>query len=344
MPYSEQFYIGGANSIRAFTIRSLGPGSYRRPRTTATATSTRRATSNWKPTSNTASASWSAQRSRLPRRRKHLAAEERPQTSRSRTQMERLPERHRAGNRLRTALRHQLPGHPRRPRHRPAHPLSEPGQEGLLQHFQFQGRSRIPPGHRVSVLNVRSGKAGRPPPYPRQRPPDAPPFGVRIRPFDPFRSAEIAAVTSRSQKSLSPFPAGHAASLPHLRHAPSSPDSGCSGRTVPSGHLAHTIPTIRSGTRRSARVIRPFRKHQMHGEETACSCHIIPNLYECNFRYKKTDPRVKVVVARTNSDLHFCSDYPFERTKTANMTTTPPETPNASVNTRSSSHPSSLFQ
>ncbi len=29
VPYSEQFYIGGANSIRAFTIRSLGPGSYR---------------------------------------------------------------------------------------------------------------------------------------------------------------------------------------------------------------------------------------------------------------------------------------------------------------------------
>ncbi len=27
-PYSEQFYIGGANSIRAFTIRSVGPGSY----------------------------------------------------------------------------------------------------------------------------------------------------------------------------------------------------------------------------------------------------------------------------------------------------------------------------
>lgn len=27
-PYSEQFYIGGANSIRAFTIRSIGPGSY----------------------------------------------------------------------------------------------------------------------------------------------------------------------------------------------------------------------------------------------------------------------------------------------------------------------------
>ena len=28
VPYSEQFYIGGANSIRAFTVRSIGPGSY----------------------------------------------------------------------------------------------------------------------------------------------------------------------------------------------------------------------------------------------------------------------------------------------------------------------------
>ena len=28
-PYSEQFYIGGANSIRAFTVRSIGPGGYR---------------------------------------------------------------------------------------------------------------------------------------------------------------------------------------------------------------------------------------------------------------------------------------------------------------------------
>lgn len=31
VPYGEQFYIGGANSIRAFTVRSLGPGSYRPP-------------------------------------------------------------------------------------------------------------------------------------------------------------------------------------------------------------------------------------------------------------------------------------------------------------------------
>ena len=27
-PYTEQFYVGGANSIRAFTIRSIGPGCY----------------------------------------------------------------------------------------------------------------------------------------------------------------------------------------------------------------------------------------------------------------------------------------------------------------------------
>lgn len=35
MPYTEQFYIGGANSIRAFTIRSLGPGSYTPPKNDA---------------------------------------------------------------------------------------------------------------------------------------------------------------------------------------------------------------------------------------------------------------------------------------------------------------------
>jgi outer membrane protein assembly factor BamA len=27
-PYNEQFYVGGANSVRAFTIRSIGPGKY----------------------------------------------------------------------------------------------------------------------------------------------------------------------------------------------------------------------------------------------------------------------------------------------------------------------------
>jgi outer membrane protein assembly factor BamA len=30
-PYSEQFYVGGANSVRAFTIRSIGPGRYVAP-------------------------------------------------------------------------------------------------------------------------------------------------------------------------------------------------------------------------------------------------------------------------------------------------------------------------
>lgn len=31
VPYAEQFYVGGANSVRAFTVRSIGPGSYRVP-------------------------------------------------------------------------------------------------------------------------------------------------------------------------------------------------------------------------------------------------------------------------------------------------------------------------
>lgn len=31
VPYSEQFYCGGANSVRAFTVRSIGPGSYKAP-------------------------------------------------------------------------------------------------------------------------------------------------------------------------------------------------------------------------------------------------------------------------------------------------------------------------
>lgn len=34
VPYAEQFYCGGANSVRAFTVRSIGPGSYRAPENT----------------------------------------------------------------------------------------------------------------------------------------------------------------------------------------------------------------------------------------------------------------------------------------------------------------------
>lgn len=32
-PYNEQFYVGGANSIRVFTVRSIGPGKYVAPNT-----------------------------------------------------------------------------------------------------------------------------------------------------------------------------------------------------------------------------------------------------------------------------------------------------------------------
>ncbi len=34
-PYSEQFYVGGANSIRAYTVRSIGPGSFHNEKETA---------------------------------------------------------------------------------------------------------------------------------------------------------------------------------------------------------------------------------------------------------------------------------------------------------------------
>lgn len=34
VPYAEQFYCGGANSVRAFTVRSIGPGSYHVPNDT----------------------------------------------------------------------------------------------------------------------------------------------------------------------------------------------------------------------------------------------------------------------------------------------------------------------
>ncbi len=35
VPYSEQFYVGGANSVRAFTVRSIGPGRYHVDKETA---------------------------------------------------------------------------------------------------------------------------------------------------------------------------------------------------------------------------------------------------------------------------------------------------------------------
>lgn len=75
-------------------------------------------------------------------------------------------------------------------------PYPNPDQEGLLQHFQFQGRSRIPPGHRVSVLNVRSGKAG------RRRHTRA--KGLRTR--RPSASASVPSILSGPQKSRPSLP------------------------------------------------------------------------------------------------------------------------------------------
>ena len=34
LPYREQFYVGGSNSVRAFNVRTLGPGSYYHPEDT----------------------------------------------------------------------------------------------------------------------------------------------------------------------------------------------------------------------------------------------------------------------------------------------------------------------
>ena len=30
-PYADQFYVGGANSVRGFTVRTIGPGRYKSP-------------------------------------------------------------------------------------------------------------------------------------------------------------------------------------------------------------------------------------------------------------------------------------------------------------------------
>ena len=38
LPYIRQFYVGGSNSVRAFDARTLGPGSYRLPDSSASRT------------------------------------------------------------------------------------------------------------------------------------------------------------------------------------------------------------------------------------------------------------------------------------------------------------------
>ena len=68
----------------------------------------------------------------VPRCGQHLAAEKRSPAAGRRTQVAGILERDRPRHGLRPALRHQLPGAARRPRHRHPHALSEPRQAGLL--------------------------------------------------------------------------------------------------------------------------------------------------------------------------------------------------------------------
>ena len=159
--------------------------------------------------------------------------------------------------------------------------------------------ARVPPGHRVSVLNVRSGKADA-----RRH---TAPAGLRTAPpFSASASVPSILLPGSSQKSRRHFPFAEIpfaipGGMPHRcrtwRQCPFVPGRACADEPVLSGHLRISFRPSGLGTRRSARVIRPFRKHQMHGEETACSCYIILNLREYN--NTKTNPRVKAVVART---------------------------------------------
>ena len=237
MPYSEQFYIGGANSIRAFTIRSLGPGSYRPPADDRNGYLDQ--TGDFKLEANVEYRFGIMGRLNgavfLDAGNIWLLKKD-PKRPGAELKWKGLLNDIALGTGFRTALRHQLPGHPRRPRHRAAHPPIRIRTRRATTTFPVSrtvSDSTWPSGIRskrpLRSGQTRQGKAERPadlpaPTYPRQPSPGAPPSGIHIRPFDPFRPAGMPAVTSRSPKSLSPSPAA-SASLPHLRHVPLSPDN-----------------------------------------------------------------------------------------------------------------------
>ncbi len=152
VPYSEQFYVGGANSIRAFTVRSIGPGSYQVPKISSTAILTRPEHSNSSSTSNTASPStdrsteqYSSTRATsgcsatIPCVREENSAA--PHSSRI------SPLKHRS----RTQTRHRNARRARRPRHRNTPPLRHRTTR-ILQHEIVRQLARVPPRHRIPVL------------------------------------------------------------------------------------------------------------------------------------------------------------------------------------------------
>ena len=108
VPYSEQFYIGGANSIRAFTIRSLGPGSYIPAKTMSTDISTRQVLSKTEANIEYRFPIWGDLHGCGIRRcREYLAIEKRSETSRWRTRPENFSQRYSPRYRYRITLRYR---------------------------------------------------------------------------------------------------------------------------------------------------------------------------------------------------------------------------------------------
>ena len=288
MPYSEQFYIGGANSIRRLHHRSLGraalPPARGRPQRLP------------RPDGRLQTGS----QHRIPLRH-HGAAPAEPSSLDARAiwLLKKDPKRPGAelkwkgflndialGNGLRTALRHQLPGHPRRPRHRPAHPYPNPDKKGYYNISSFKdglSDSTWPSGVR-SKRPLRQGRTPAAIPAPKASG-RAPPFGVRIRPFDPFRSAEIAAVTSPFAEIPFAIPGG----MPHRCRTcamPLRPRTAAvpTNRSRPDICAYHSDHPVRNAAERPGYPAIPASIKCT--EKTACSCHIIPNLREYNFQYE----------------------------------------------------------
>ena len=141
-PYSEQFYIGGANSIRAFTIRSIGPGSYR-PTDSKYGYLDQTGDIKFEANRNTVSRFWAICTSDFPRCRQRLAATLRQKPPRRTVEMGPFPERPGFRNRYRTTLRPDLPRYPPGLGNRLARTVRY-GKERLLQYSGLQRRHGRP--------------------------------------------------------------------------------------------------------------------------------------------------------------------------------------------------------